>query len=181
MANQKTFYMFDVEKNADDAEIILDGEQDKVPGAVEEGDDFDWKADALKHRAIAGRLKNKLSKVAPITNVSKEEHKIDDEIVGDVRALKEAEAKRQFGFEHGLSPRETDMAFKFSNGKPTKETLEDPFFKGGLETLRTKDRLANNTPGSTSRSTVFKDKPFVELSEDDRKKTFEGRIKELKG
>lgn len=145
----------------------------------EEEDNFDWKADALKHRAISERLKKKLAN-APITKPN-EEHKVDEETVKDVQALKQAEAKRQFGFEHGLSPKETDYAFKFGNGKPSKETLEDSFFKSGLEGLRAKERLANNTPGSNSRSSVFKDKSFSELSEEDRKKTFEGKIKELKG
>lgn len=146
----------------------------------EEEEEFDWKADALKHRAIADRLKTKLSKVSPITKVSKEEHTIDDEIVQDVKVLKEERQKRQFGFDHKLSPEETDYAFKFSNGKPTKEVLEDPFFKGGLESLRAKKRLEENLPGSSSRSSIFVDKSFSELDEEGRKKAFDSKIKSLK-
>lgn len=146
----------------------------------DEEDDTDWKAEALKHKAIADRLKSKLSKVAPISKGSNEEHKMDDEVVQSVKKLEQAEAKRQFGFEHKLSPEETDLAFKFSGGKPTKEVLEDEFFKGGLESLRAKQRLANNTPGSSSRSSVFTEKPFSEMKEDERKNTFEAKMKSIR-
>lgn len=96
-----------------------------------------------------------------------------DEVVETVKSLKMLEDKRQFGFEHGLSPQETDYAFKFSGGKPTKEILEDPFFKAGLDGLRSKQRLENNTPSSSSRSTVFQNKDFKEMSDDERRKAFE--------
>lgn len=144
-----------------------------------EEDGFDWKADALKHRAIADRLKTKLSKVAPISKNPNEEHKLDDEVVQSVKKLEQAEAKRQFGFEHKLSPEETDLAFKFSGGKPSKEVLEDEFFKGGLESLRAKQRLQNNLPGSSSRSSVFTEKPFSEMKEDERKQAFESKMKSI--
>lgn len=137
---------------------------------------IDWRAEALKQTAIANRLKKKLSQ--PITN--KQEPKIDEELKKDVSFLKEIEFKRQFGFEHNLSPKETDYAFKFSNGKPTKEILEDPFFKGGLDSLRAKERLEKNIPGSSSRSSVFTEKPFGELTQEERKKQFESRMKSFK-
>ena len=52
----------------------------------------------------------------------------DREIVKSVKRLEEIENKRQFGFEHQLSPEETDYIFKISGGKPTKEILEDTFY-----------------------------------------------------
>lgn len=192
MANHLIFHMTDEEIKAAEAAKAAEQEEQRKKDLAEEErlknlkieddeeDGFDWKADALKHRAIADRLKGKLAKVAPITRTN-EEHKVDEEITKDVAALKQAEAKRQFGFEHGLSPQETDHAFRFANGKPTKETLEDPFFKSGLEGLRTKERLEKNLPGSNSRSSVFKDKSFAESSEEDRKKSFEKRVKEIQG
>lgn len=165
--------MEDVEITEDEPEIVTEDQHDN--GQDKEGDDFDWRADALKHRAIASRLKVKLAKLP--TNA---EPKIDDSLKNDVSYLKEIEAKRQFGFDHNLSPIETDYAYKFSGGKPTKETLEDEFFIGGLESLRAKQRLANNIPGSSSRSTIFADKSFAETPEEDRKKIFETKMKAIK-
>jgi hypothetical protein len=158
----------EVEQEINEAEV----EQDNTT----EEDKIDWRAEALKQTAIANRLKKKLSQ--PI--IPKQEPKIDDEIVKDVNYLKQVEAKRQFGFEHNLSPEETDYAFKFSGGKPTKEILEDPFFKGGLDSLRAKKRLEANIPGSSSRSSVFSDKPFTELTPEERKKQFESKMKVFK-
>ena len=81
---------------------------------------------------------------------------IDEDTKKTVASLALAEAKRQFGYANGLSPEETDAVFRI-NPNPTKETLEDPFVKGGLEAIRAKKRVENNTPGSSSRSP----KPFT--------------------
>ena len=158
----------EVEKEINETEV----EQDNTT----EEESKDWRAEALKQTAIANRLKKKLSQ----NIIPKQEPKIDEDIVKDVTYLKQVESKRQFGFEHNLSPEETDYAFKFSSGKPTKEILEDPFFKGGLESLRTKKRLEANIPGSSSRSSVFSEKPFNESSEDERKKAFESKVKSIR-
>lgn len=181
--------MTDEEKLAQEEEqkeILAEQERLKIEEAKKTEDELkntDWRAEALKHQAIANRLKIKLSKVpAPIINVSKkEEHKEDEELVGRVSKIEQIESKRQFGFEHGLSPQETDIAFKFANGKPTKETLKDPFFEAGLESLRAKERLTKNIPGASSRSSVFQDKSFSELDEKGRKAAFEGKVKAVKG
>ncbi len=162
--------MEDVETTLDEEIIVTEGQHDNDPAEEEK----DWKAEALKHKAIADRLKIKLSKQPLQTKI---EPKIDDETIKDVQFLKQVELKRQFGFENGLSPQETDYAFKFAGGKPSKEVLEDPFFKGGIESLRSKERLEKNIPGASSRSSVFTEKPFSELSEDDRAKAFEAKMK----
>lgn len=171
--------MTDEEKLAQEEEqkeILAEEERLKIEEEAksdEEKKNINWQAEALKHKAISNRLKIKLSKVPPpITTVPKEEHKIDEDVVQSVKKLEQAEAKRQFGHEHSLSPEETDIAFKFAGGKPSKETLEDSFFKAGLESLRAKKRLENNTPGSNSRSSVFSDKSFAELDEKGREKSF---------
>ena len=165
MADETT----EVEQETNETEV----EQDNT---TEEVSDIDWRAEALKQTAIANRLKKKLSQ----NIIPKQEPKIDEDIVKDVTYLKQVESKRQFGFEHNLSPEETDYAFKFSSGNPTKEILEDSFFKGGLESLRTKKRLEANIPGSSSRSSVFSDKPFTELTPEERKKQFESKMKGFK-
>lgn len=97
----------------------------------------------------------------------------DREIVKSVKRLEEIENKRQFGFENNLSPEETDFMFRATGGKPTKESLEDPFIKGGLESYRSKKRLEANTPSSSSSSSPFRSKPFKEMTEEERKRAFE--------
>lgn len=104
----------------------------------------------------------------------------DEEIIKDVQYLKTLEQKRQYGYEQGLSPEETDFVFKFAGGTPTKEILENPFVKSGLEGFRASKRIENNTPGSSGASPVFGDKSFSDLSEEDRAKAFESRMKQIK-
>lgn len=74
----------------------------------------------------------------------------DDELKNTVAGLALAERKRQFGYENGLSPEETDAVFRI-NPNPTKDTLKDPFVEGGLNHLRAKKRVDSNTPGNSSR------------------------------
>lgn len=162
---------FDEEITQDEEEIITDSEQQFTT----EEDTTDWRAEALKHKAIADRLKKKMSTQTIIQ--PKQEH--EDEVVKTVQRLSMLEEKRQFGFENQLSPEETDFIFKFSS-KPTKEILSDPFVKAGLDGYRQSKRLENNTPSTSSRSPIFTDKPFEELSEDDRRKAFESKMKAIK-
>ena len=101
----------------------------------------------------------------------------DDEIVRSVKKLETIEAKRQFGYENSLSPEETDFLFKFTGGKPDKTVLENPFVKSGLEGYRASKRVESNTPGSTSSSPIFQGKEFKEMTEDERRKSFETAAK----
>jgi hypothetical protein len=102
---------------------------------------------------------------------------IDEGLVNSVKKLETIEAKRQFGYENSLSPEETDFIFKFSNGKPDKTVLENPFVKSGLEGFRASKRVEDNTPGSTSRSPIFQGKEFKEMTDDERRKSFEDAAK----
>jgi hypothetical protein len=97
----------------------------------------------------------------------------DREIVKSVKRLEELENKRQFGFENGLAPEETDFVFKITGGKPDKDILQDPFVKSGLEGYRSKKRLESNTPSPSSSSSPFRGKQFKEMSEDEKKRAFE--------
>jgi hypothetical protein len=156
----------DVEKNP---EVELENTNTEAQLDNEQEEQFDWKAEALKNKAIADRLKRKLAQ--PQTLSTKE--KPDDEIIKKVSRLEEIESKRQFGFENNLSPEETDFVYKVTGGVPKKEILEDPFIKAGLEGYRSKKRLEANTPSGSSSSSIFKGKEFKEMSEDDRRKAFE--------
>lgn len=101
----------------------------------------------------------------------------DEGLITSVKKLEMIEAKRQFGYENSLSPEETDYIFKFTGGKPDKSALENPFVKSGIEGFRASKRVEANTPGSTSRSPIFQGKEFKEMTEDERKKSYETTAK----
>lgn len=121
--------------------------------AVEEEPSTDWEAEALKYKAEAAKLnailarKNKRDAKEPL----QEQPQVEDDVKSTVAQLKQAEDKRQFGYEHNLSPEEVNAIFKI-NPNPTKETLDDPFVKGGLERIRSQKRVDANTPRTSSRS-----------------------------
>lgn len=104
----------------------------------------------------------------------------DDDIHKTVAELKFAETKRQFGYEHGLSPDETDVVFRFSP-KPTKEDLEHPFVKGGLEALRAKRRVESNTPSPSSKIFKVGGKQWHELSSQEKEANWAKRQEFFKG
>lgn len=133
------------ESNEEEIELTLEEEAPQ---------ETDWKAEALKQKAIAQRLAKKAKEVSqPETTQDLETPKKDvpDDIRKTVADLALAEKKRQFGYQHGLSPEETDAVFMFTPN-PTKETLTHPFVEGGLAKLRSKKRVEENTPSSSSRS-----------------------------
>jgi hypothetical protein len=103
-----------------------------------------------------------------------------DGIKSVVSRLELAEKKRQFGYENNLSPEEADYIFKINN-KPSKELLEDPFIKGGLEAIRSAKRTAENMPSTSSRSPRFEMPKKEDITEDDKQKAFEEYRKEKFG
>lgn len=96
----------------------------------------------------------------------------DDDIRQSVAELKKAEEKRQFGYEHNLAPNVVDYLFKIK-GNPTAEDLKDPFIVGGIQALTRKERVEENTPGSSRQSTSVNGKDFFSLSEDDKAKNYD--------
>lgn len=135
-------------------------------------------ARAKKAEEEAKALKAKLTETAP--RITKPEPKDDNELASKVSRLEEIENKRQFGYEHNLSPEETDVVFQFSGGKPTKETMEHPFVQAGIEALRANKRVENNTPRPSLKGMTFNNKPFAELKPDEKQKVFEERVKGAK-
>lgn len=90
-----------------------------------------------------------------------------------VSRLELAEKKRVFGYEHGLSPEETDRVFQL-NPNPVKETLDDPFVKGGLDAIRAKKKLESNMPGASTGSTRFAaDKDLEKMTPAEKQAEFE--------
>jgi len=90
----------------------------------------------------------------------------DDELRKTVGGLQLAEEKRQFGYQHSLSPEETDLAFALADGQKVKPTdiLTNDFFKTGLDGLRQKRKTASAIPGSSSRATTV-DGKAINLSD----------------
>lgn len=166
MENENKQVEVQPEKIEPELEVTLE-EETPIEVPKEETPEVDWQKEALKYKAIAQRYakKNQSGTPAPKQELSKE----DKDIRLTVKELQLAEKKRQFGYEHGLSPEETDAVFKLSPN-PTKEVLEDPFVKGGLNALRSKKRVEENTPKSSSRSASFKP---TENTSDARQKALE--------
>lgn len=129
----------------------------------------------IKLKAILARKKKAADKPkAPLQERSTE----NDDIATTVKQLKLAEDKRKFGYENGLSPEETDAIFKI-NPNPTKETLEDPFVKGGLERIRQQSRVDDNTPRTSRRSSSFIPTSKKPLTADEKQAAFEKRRDEI--
>lgn len=158
-------------------EEVEDTTEEESP--TTDDDSVDYKALYEEEAAKAKKLKRKLYTKEP-TSITKSKSEEQDELSKTVKRLEMIENKRQFGFEHGLSPEETDAVFKFSNGKPTKETLDHPFVKAGIESIRASKRIEANTPSSSQRSSPFAGKQFKEMSEEDRAKAFESKMASIK-
>lgn len=159
--------------NSDESEESEE-ESDEMPESVKE---MLAKKDAMI-RQLHARAKKAESEKKNFNNQPKRESKKveTDDIRDTVISLKIAEQKRQFGYENGLSPEETDYLFKI-NPEPTKELLQDPFIKGGLEAVRAKKRAESNTPSLNSRSPRFELPKKKDLTPDDKQKNFESYMK----
>jgi hypothetical protein len=160
---------------------VLPEETEQVDLVLEEetpteqpAQEIDWKAEALKQKAIAQRLAKKVS-TQPVEK--KQDLPTEDfDVKKTVKELQLAEKKRQFGYEHGLSPEEADAVFKI-NPNPTKDVLEDPFVKGGLSAIRAKKKVEDNIPKS-SRSASFQLPKKEGVTAEDKQKAFEEYLKE---
>lgn len=146
--------------------ILKDEPKSEIPDEVQKQLE---RKDAII-RQLTARAKKAEAKPEPRQIIK--EDKGNDDIKQTVQSLKLAEDKRQFGYQNGLSPEETDYLFRF-NPNPTKELLDDPFIKGGLQTIRAKKRVEDNTPSTSSRSPRFELPKKEDLTPDDKQKAFE--------
>lgn len=142
-----------LEEDVEETEEVEDEESESEEESKE--DTPDWEAEAKKWKAIAQRTKKK----QPLKTKAEPEA---DDIKADVAYLKQSEKKRQFGYEHSLSPEETDKIFQL-NPNPTADTLKDPFVKAGLEAIRRNKRVEDNTPSSSAKSNPISSKKFKDL------------------
>jgi hypothetical protein len=124
----------------------------------------------LTARAKKAEEELKKSKAKPQTKLKDED---GEDIRAIVKSLELAEKKRQFGYEHGLSPQETDYLFRL-NPNPSKELLEDDFIKGGIQAIRAKTKVEANIPSSSASSgRVAPPKPLSEMTAEEKQKWHE--------
>ena len=123
------------------------------------------------NKKLYARIKRQPAEKPKLTQKPDED---SDDLRKTVAQLQMAEKKRQFGYDNGLSPEETDKIFKI-NSNPSKETLEDEFVKAGLDAMRAKQRVNAAIPSTSSRATAFKGKSFAQMDENERKEFFANR------
>lgn len=162
-----------------EAEIDIDLDSEVI---TEDSEEIIKKKDeAIRQLTARAKKAETLVKQFNSKSPEKEEKKepISDEVVKTVQELKLAEVKRQFGYQNGLSPEETDYLFKL-NPTPNKELLEDPFVKGGLEAIRKAKRVESNTPSMNSRSPRFEVPKKKDLTPEDKQEAFDKYMAGLK-
>lgn len=132
-------------------------------------DTTDYKAEALKWKAIALRKEKKSTEKKLSTTELKPDY------ANDIEFLKLAEKKRQVGYKHGLSPEETDRLFRFAGNEDPDEVFKDPFFQAGLKEFRAQKSVEGAIPSSTNHSKKVDGKTFAEMTPEERKKNW-GKI-----
>jgi len=175
----------DLEKQEED-NLDLDEEEDNDLGEDEDLNKPVTKKDLLDFRKgidsqINNRFAGKRHEAKQTKNYSKDSDKSnDDPLNSRLQAIEISNAKRDFGYNNNLSPIETDLVFKFANGKPTAKTLENPFVKGGLEHLRTSNNLKDNlSQGSGASTFEVEGKKWDDLKSDEKQSNFAAKQKAI--
>lgn len=169
MPNEEEIIVTDADTTENEEELELDLEDD------EDVEELKKTIETLKIQKAKYKEKytELISKKPEPKQFNKPNPKKDDDYKVKVDSLLIAEEKRQFGYQNGLSPEETDYIFKI-NSAPSKELLEDPFIKGGLEAIRSAKRVENNTPSISGRSQKFElPKSKTTLTQDEKQAAFE--------
>ena len=158
------------EEDNSDSEESLEAESD-------DSDEIDWKERALKaEKAIEANKRKAKQKSQPKLKARPEE--VDEDVSDRIARLEQSEEKRTFGFSHGLSPSQTDEIFAYAKGKGVDPAtaLKTATGKAILNTVKRKERVANNSPSSTPASN-YSSKKFHELSPQEKNKAHQDYIK----
>lgn len=107
--------------------------------------------------------------------INPEKPKIEDEVVNDVRELKQIEKKRQFGYRNSLSPEETDLLFRFAGDREPTEAMKDEDFKDLLDVRRRRARVADAVPSGTNRNVTIEGKTWKDMNPEERQKNWKKR------
>lgn len=159
-----------------------ESEDDGKPVTLKDLKEFRKGITSEINNRFAGKRHEQKDKTKPYTKpADRKTGKGEEDVnVSRLNALELSNAKRDYGYEHHLSPREVDLVFKFADGKPTSKTLNHPFVKGGLEQLRSKNNLRENTPsGAGSSSFEVEGKKFNELDSRGKQDNFKSLQKTI--
>lgn len=163
---------YTAEDEQQDTETVED-DQEESQEEVEEEDSTESEeeqdSEAEKLKAENAKLRRLLKKKDPPKQTNQAE--LDEDIIEDVKSLKLSERKRQFGYEHGLSPEATDKVFSI-NPNPSKETLKDPFIQAGIKAIERQKKVSLNTPSSSAKAPTNSE-AFHKKSDVERQQEFE--------
>ena len=129
--------------------------------------------------AILQRLLNKEKKAK---EAKEEKPKVEDKPItknnleNEIAEIKFSLKVANFAEENGLSKKQAEQVLKL-NPNATAETLQDPFFKAGLEALQKKNRVEENMPKGGSGRSTKPEKKYSDMTEDERKDWYASRLK----
>lgn len=142
-------------------EEVLEEEVEETtePEAEESAEEIDWEARAKRAEALI--IKNKKeSKPEPTKPTPDTE---EDEVPEWGKQILESDKKRNFGYEHNLSPETVDELYKYGGGELSAELLESPAAKGIVKAVEGARKNAANTPKGGSTPT-YKGKTYAETA-----------------
>jgi hypothetical protein len=170
-------------ENEEDFELDIDDTEEGQDEQSKEGEKGEMTLE--KWKAIALRRGEKLRKIGGAgddQNQKKGSSKADPDgdFRKDIENLKVAEAKRNFGYSHNLSPAETDLIFKYTGGRaPTDEEMKSDFMTAGIDKIRAKARAEAHRPGASHNAATFEGKAYKDLSVEDKAKNYGAHGKQV--
>lgn len=98
----------------------------------------------------------------------------DDDTKTTLDRLVQSDEKRTFGYQHKLSPEETDKLFAFAAGakQSPAEALKDTFFQNALKSHRAQVNNDAAIPGPSNRRPTVEGKQWSELDKKDQRQNF---------
>lgn len=132
--------------------------------------------DSVDYKAKYFQLQRHYNKKQTATPAVKAETvtKSTEELVKEL--AKEREISN-FAEDNDISVSQARQVYKV-NSSPTKETLNDPFIKAGLDAMARKSRLEANTPSAAKVST-YAGKAFKDLPLSEKNKHFADHLKNI--
>lgn len=165
----------DVDFVNNEGSVIEEGAEE-TPATTTTDEDESQVEDKTDYKAKFFQLQRQVNKKQTVTPPVKTEKvaKSTEELVKEL--AKEREISN-FAEENAISVSQARQVFKF-HPSPTKEVLNDPFIKAGLDAMARKARIESNTPSSAKVST-FAGKSFKDLPVEDKNKHFAEHLKNL--
>ena len=167
----------------------IDDEELKKPLLTEIARKKHFREKFEKEEAARKELEAKLAELQakPEPQVEKSEPKSSD-LEDTVASLQQAEQKRQFGYENGLDPRETDQVFAYAQGLNVdpSEAKDSVGGKALIEAIRAENKANDITPNTSGTATLAGGKTLAQVTTDpkasdaDKQAAFEERMSKTK-